>query len=134
MLPLQVGVKAFLKNKDGKYLLVRRAPENRHLVNGIWDVVGGRIEPGTDLITNLAREVEEETGLVLTSSPQLFLAQDIIRADKQVVRLSYLSTADGKVKLSPEHDAFLWLTVAEMAKQEDLDEFVASALKEKVFE
>lgn len=134
MLPLQVGVKAFLKNKDGKYLLVRRAPENRHLVNGIWDVVGGRIEPGTDLIANLAREIKEETGLALTSSPQLFLAQDIIRADKHVIRLNYLSTADGEVKLSPEHDAFLWLTRDEIATQDGLDEFVAGALKEKVFE
>lgn len=54
-LKLQVGVKIFLKNKDGKYLLVKRSPEKYKNVRGDWDIVGGRIEMGSTLIENLKR-------------------------------------------------------------------------------
>ena len=60
---LQVGVKALLKNKEGKYLLVRRSSEKYPEVGARWDIVGGRINPGTPLFDNLKREVKEETGL-----------------------------------------------------------------------
>ncbi len=43
-LPLQVGVKALLKNKDGKYLLVRRNPKKYPDMKPSWDIVGGRID------------------------------------------------------------------------------------------
>ncbi len=58
---LQVGVKALLKNSAGKYLLLRRNPEKYPEVGATWDIVGGRIDPGTPLFENLKREVYEET-------------------------------------------------------------------------
>ena len=46
---LQVGVKAFLKNKEDKYLLVHRSSEKYKAAKGSWDIVGGRIDAGTRL-------------------------------------------------------------------------------------
>ncbi len=60
---LQVGVKALLKNKNGKYLLLRRNPKKYPDVGPKWDIVGGRINPGSLLLENLKREIKEEVGL-----------------------------------------------------------------------
>ncbi len=55
-------MKILLKNKEGKYLLVRRNPKKYPEVGAKWDIVGGRIEPGSSLIENLKREIKEEVG------------------------------------------------------------------------
>jgi ADP-ribose pyrophosphatase YjhB (NUDIX family) len=78
---LQVGVKVLLKNSEGKFLLVRRNPKKYPDVGAQWDIVGGRIDPGSKLIENLKREVLEETGLALSQPVKLVAAQDILRED-----------------------------------------------------
>lgn len=112
---LQVGVKIFLKNKDNKFLLVKRNPEKYKNVKGSWDIVGGRINPGTKLIENLRREVMEETGLEIMSQPRLLCAQDIIpNEQKHVVRLSYVGTTDGDLVLdTKENIDYKWLSSKE---------------------
>ena len=59
---LQVGVKAIVRNKAGKYLLLHRNLAKYPDVKGGWDIVGGRINPGVLLHENLAREIAEEIG------------------------------------------------------------------------
>ncbi len=65
---LQVGVKAFLKNPAGKFLLIQRSPTKYQNAKGNWDIVGGRIAASTPLLENLKREVQEETQLAVLSS------------------------------------------------------------------
>lgn len=48
--------------RDGKILLVRRTREPSR---GIYTFPGGRVEFGESLIEALAREVREETGLII---------------------------------------------------------------------
>jgi ADP-ribose pyrophosphatase YjhB (NUDIX family) len=62
---LQVGVKVLLKNKQGKYLLLKRSLKKYPNVVGTWDIVGGRIDLGVPLVENLKREVKEEVGFDL---------------------------------------------------------------------
>src|SRR6185369_14466721 len=94
---LQVGVKIFLRNADGKFLLLKRNPAKYGQVRGEWDIVGGRIDPGSKLIDNLKREVREETKLEIVSDPKLIFAQDIIpNEEKHVVRLSYVGDTTGE--------------------------------------
>lgn len=48
--------------RDGKILLVRRA---REPAKGVYTFPGGRVEFGESLVEALAREIREETGLVI---------------------------------------------------------------------
>jgi ADP-ribose pyrophosphatase YjhB (NUDIX family) len=131
MITLQVGVKAFLRNKDNMYLLLKRSVEKYKNVNGTWDIVGGRIEPGTKLIENLKREIFEETKLKLISEPKLIAAQDIIpNSDKHVVRLTYVADIQGEPVLDvSENVEFKWMTIDELGNQEDLDIYVEEILE-----
>jgi 8-oxo-dGTP diphosphatase len=120
---LQVGVKIFLRNPDGKYLLMRRSPEKYPGVKGEWDIPGGRINPGSLLIENLRREVREETQLEITSEPKLIYAQDIIPdAERHIVRLSYVGETNGEPILDiSENVEFKWLLLAELRQYENVD-------------
>lgn len=130
MITLQVGVKAFLRNSDGKYLLLHRSASKYGKTSGSWDIVGGRIEAGTKLIENLKREVKEETGLDVVSEPVLIAAQDIIpNAEKHVVRLTYIADCAGQLVVdTSEHTDAKWLSAAEIAAHEDLDSYVKALL------
>lgn len=52
------GVSAVVRNGRGEVLLVRRSD------NGQWALVSGILEPGEQPAVGLAREIEEETGVV----------------------------------------------------------------------
>jgi ADP-ribose pyrophosphatase YjhB (NUDIX family) len=127
---LQVGVKAFLKNTEGKFLLLKRNSKKYNNTKGSWDLSGGRIEPGTSLIENLQREVREETALLITSTLQLICAQDILHyQNTHVVRLTYIAECEGEIILdTTENTEYKWLTLEEMKEQEDLDQYVKEIL------
>lgn len=132
---LQVGVKILLKNKDGKYLVVKRSKEKYPNASGSWDIVGGRIAPGTSLLDNLKREVKEETQLDLIEIPKLIGAQDIFRVPgKHIVRLTYTGTIDGQVELDKnENTEFKWLTADELGSMEDLCSYFREILNNNSF-
>lgn len=120
---LQVGVKIFLRNPDGKYLLMRRSPEKYPGVKGEWDIPGGRINPGFSLIENLRREVKEETQLEIISEPKLIYAQDIIPSEERhIVRISYTGETRGEPILDiSEHMEYEWLSLDEFKRRDDVD-------------
>ena len=116
---LQVGVKAFIKNASGKYLLLKRAIVFTDEKESHWDIPGGRINPGEPLYEGLAREIKEETGLVMKGDPKILIAQDILRPERElhVVRLTFTVSATGKVAIdSKEHADFQWVTMKELKK------------------
>jgi 8-oxo-dGTP diphosphatase len=125
---LQVGVKIFLKQK-GKYLFLERNPEKYPEVKDSLDIVGGRIDKGTPLLDNLKREVFEETKLNLLDEPKLIYAQDILRGDKHVVRLTYSGEIVGEPVLDQEHIGYKWLTKEEALGQEGLDRYTREVLE-----
>jgi ADP-ribose pyrophosphatase YjhB (NUDIX family) len=130
---LQVGVKAFLRNKEGKYLLLKRSSEKYKDIKGEWDIVGGRINFGSVLIDNLKREVKEETQLLIKGEPKLIYAQDIIMNDERdthVVRLTYITDIQGEIKLDfSENVEYMWLSVNEMLKMPNLDIYVQEIIE-----
>ena len=122
---LQVGVKILLRNKEGKFLLLHRNwdkyPEVKK--DNSWDIVGGRINMGTPLLDNLKREIFEETKLNLTEEPKLVAAQDILRPDKHVVRLTYVGQIEGEPVLDEYHDSYKWVTPEEIKNEASLDQY-----------
>ncbi len=65
----RVSVKGLAIDESGRFLLLREA-------DGSWDLPGGGLHHGEDPIAGLRREVQEETGLVITSiskSPKYFV-------------------------------------------------------------
>ena len=133
---LQVGVKILLRNSEGKYLLVRRSlTKYPEVGDHQWDIVGGRIEPGTPLLTNLKREIKEEVGLDLVNEPRLVAAQDILRiSGRHVVRLTYVGEIRGEPELDPgEHSEYGWFTLHEMKNLQGLDLYFKDLLAKGSF-
>lgn len=141
---LQVGVKIFLKNGNGKFLIIKRNPEKYPNTKGSWDIVGGRINAGTKLLENLKREVQEETQLEIIGEPRLIFAQDIIPNPlKHVVRLTYIGSASARfgeteeTNMEPvldteENIEYKWLSIDELKKQDDLDIYVKEIMDKGV--
>jgi 8-oxo-dGTP diphosphatase len=64
--PLTVVAAAALVRNDGRLLLQQR-PHGKPMA-GLWELPGGKIEPGESPEEALVREVEEELGLLLDTA------------------------------------------------------------------
>lgn len=128
---IQVGVKVLLKNPEGKYLLIRRSTVETN-GPGKWDIPGGRMEAGSTMLENLAREVMEETGLTMSSEPRVLGIQDLMWPDRQVVRITHVGTVEGTPKLSEEHTEYRWATLDEILvlSEREFDRFLRTLIQE----
>ena len=119
---LQVGVKALIKDGQGRYLFLKRTLPYESEAESRWDIPGGRIEPGELIWAALAREIKEETGLTIKGEPEIVYAQDILRLTGwHVVRLTFAVMIEpGKIKLDAtdpngtHHDDFAWVAPDEI--------------------
>jgi 8-oxo-dGTP diphosphatase len=120
--------------RDGKYLLLKRAPHKTVHPNR-WTIPGGGLmiddyinEPQSHgnagwygaVEKALTRELREEVG-ILVEDPQYFLDMTFIRPDNiPVLVLSYYAKyKDGEVKLDEDSTDFAWVSLEE-AKNYDL--------------
>lgn len=60
-----LGIKALIRNSEGKLLLLKVNPAQlrNHEGDPYWDLSGGRIHRGSTIEETLRREVAEETGI-----------------------------------------------------------------------
>lgn len=79
--------------QDGKYLMMHRIKKEHDVNEGKWIGVGGHFEPGESPEECLLREVEEETGLRLTS--WRFRGIVTFTSDDYPTEYMCLYTADG---------------------------------------
>lgn len=110
-----VAVHALIE-RDGKYLVTRRCPQNDYKP-GEWDVPGGTAEAGEEIEITLKREVLEESGLEIEIHEPLYIFTNLgSLPEKQYFQSVYrCSCIGGEVKLNPdEHDEYQWLTLDEM--------------------
>jgi ADP-ribose pyrophosphatase YjhB (NUDIX family) len=82
---------------NGRVVLVKRAHEP---LEGAWNLPGGGVEVGETLEEACAREVLEETGLIVTVGPVIEVFDRIMRDDRGVVQyhfvlVDYLCQATG---------------------------------------
>lgn len=59
-----LAVAAFIKNTDGKILIVKKAPSEK-VDGGLWTVPGGKVDPQEPIIEALKRETFEEAGITI---------------------------------------------------------------------
>ncbi|HEY8473458.1 MAG TPA: GNAT family N-acetyltransferase [Natronosporangium sp.] len=108
--PTCVG--AFVRDDQNRVFVHRRTP-TRRLLPGIWDFIGGHLEPGETPEEALARELFEETGWRLRRIEAL-IADWEWQAKGEVNReLDYLVEVDGDLNAprleEGKHDAYAWV-------------------------
>jgi len=130
----RIALTAIIYNKEGKYLITKRALTKKAFP-GKWTVPGGGLEvddyinlkPTTSdgqwygaLENTLRREIKEETNLEI-EKPKYLLDITFIRPDGiPVLILSYYAEyKTGEVKLDADSIDFKWATVSEV-KEMDL--------------
>ena len=119
-LNFRLAVKAFIVNKD-KLLVVKRASDDIQKPN-IWEIPGGRLNPGEDPFIGIIREIREETGLYI--KPILPMAiKHFKRQDGQIITMivSFCRPIGGHIEISDEHSEIKWVDLNK--SKEDLSEF-----------
>lgn len=110
---LQIGVKVIIENDEGQLLFLERSEKiSTDTSKTSWDIPGGRINPDEPLLDALKREITEEIGFDISSTPELLAAQDIFVASKKlhVVRLTYtVHDNPTAIHLSDEHISYKWI-------------------------
>lgn len=71
---------------EGKILLVQQGTENRE-----WSMPGGKLEPGETLSEAMVREMDEETGLKVRVTRQLYLCD---KPEEHLLHITFLLEAD----------------------------------------
>jgi 8-oxo-dGTP pyrophosphatase MutT (NUDIX family) len=100
--------RALVEDAEGRVLLVRRASWDT--LPGLWELPGGKVDRGERVMRALARELEEETGLMFAEGHRISHRDMISPRGRRVREHVYAVSAVGTVTLSDEHDAYLWVS------------------------
>lgn len=117
--PMALTAKAVIFNQKGEILLLKRIEKD--INGGKWDLPGGGVGEGEEIVLALKREILEESGIDVEMGPilrisEFFRQNGEILEEKRGVR--YLAFAqDDSVKLSDEHSEFVWLKPEEALKK-----------------
>jgi RimJ/RimL family protein N-acetyltransferase len=107
-----VCVGALIRDGGNRVFAQRRSP-TRRLLPGIWDVVGGHVEPGETPEQALAREIEEETGWRLRRIEARLTDWEWQQHGVTRREFDYLVEVDGDLAAprleEGKHDACAWL-------------------------
>ncbi|MFG1820107.1 GNAT family N-acetyltransferase [Kribbella sp. NPDC049174] len=105
-------VGALIRDEQHRVYVQRRTAERR-LLPGIWDIVGGHLEPGETPEQALAREVEEETGWKVRDIVWPVADWEWEHEGRVRRELDYLITVDGDLARprleAGKHDAGAWV-------------------------
>lgn len=116
--------------KNNKFLITRRA-KNDDYMPGLWDLPGGTIDHGEEIIDALNREIFEETNLKIKKPKIIFVFSHLSGIYRHQTELVYqCDYKSGKLELNQnEHDDFKWVTLKESQKYKKIA-FLAALIKE----
>ncbi|MCC5870818.1 MAG: (deoxy)nucleoside triphosphate pyrophosphohydrolase [Gammaproteobacteria bacterium] len=98
---------------DGAQILLARRAEGEHLA-GLWELPGGKVEPGESLADALTRELMEELGVGARVGAEL--TRSIHHYERGSIELIALATQlDGGITRLSVHDAVQWYSADELA-------------------
>lgn len=120
-----VGVKALIENNKGEVLLLKAPSWEKGNIEAHWDIPGGRIQEGGDVLDTLEREIKEETGISRIESCEFVTAvisNHQIKLEAQMLGLVLMVykinvPAESIITLSEEHTAFEWVDKKEAAER-----------------
>ncbi len=90
--------------KDGKVFMARRKPGKS--LAGFWEFPGGKVEPGEDHKTALARELKEELGVCVEVGD--FIASGHTKGG-EINLHGYFIEWDAEPSASSDHDQMCWV-------------------------
>jgi len=113
--------------KDGKILILQRSKKEKAFPE-MWDLPGGELDHGENIIDCVKREVKEESGLDVEVLFPVDVFSKVID-DEHYVSIVYVSNhRSGDVKLSKEHQTFKWINPNKAIELEDLTPSTEHAL------
>ena len=131
--------RAFVRRRNGTYLLLQRAANDPHNP-GKWECVGGKVEPGQDATRALLVEALEEAGIIILLATLLatyeshYITSGTYRDHIYLALFGIAEWVSGKVRLSHEHDDHAWVTYEQMFTYDLTDETrkAATALEKEL--
>ncbi|NPU85599.1 MAG: A/G-specific adenine glycosylase [Syntrophaceae bacterium] len=110
-LPCESAVAAVLRDRDGRFLVVRRPP--RGFLGGLWKFPGGFLRPGEDLREGLRRTVREETGIRVSILEEL-VSVNTVYSHFRLLLTAFHCRKRGGGSAPPEGPGRQWATFEEM--------------------
>lgn len=110
--PVIEVVGAFIRDGAGRFLVGQRAAHKSQ--GGMWEFMGGKVEPGETPEAALARECREELALEIENA---HVVDSVVHAyPDKTIRLTLLACAPkvGSVPQALEHQQIRWATPEEM--------------------
>lgn len=106
---------AALMVREGRLLLGRRSPSG--LMGGLWDLFGGKLEPGEDDRAALARELREELSIEARIGDPIEVCLYDDPRDGSIFRSPVFEVNEwtGEIVLNPEHTEVGWFAPVEVA-------------------
>ena len=137
MIIKRTNIAVLIRNKEGKFLLIKRCDKDDSKA-GFWELPSGGVDTGEDVINATIRETKEETGISLKGVKLILVDQEDYRFKtskgyiKQVNEHTFLVNLQPtpKVVLSKEHIDFMWIGLKELDDvYDDKDDLIYKRIK-----
>ena len=115
-----IGPRATIYNtKTHKVLLLQRNDGNN-----VWEIPGGKRENNEDIVDELKREVQEETGLIINEYKLVYVSPIFENHPflKPFLNIGYLCLVEeSNVTISNEHLDYKWVSIDNLMNYLDKD-------------
>jgi 8-oxo-dGTP diphosphatase len=124
--PWALSVKVIIKDDEGRCLLLKRSLNSKGNP-GRWEPPGGKINQNESFDSALLREVAEETGLTISIQHAVGTSESELPKLKVVHLILEGRIESGKLHLSEEHDAYVWVNPSNLISMDLADWFIPFA-------